>query len=131
MDIELYKKLRQSGFIREVGFEAAEMENGYARCELVLQEKHFNPIGSVHGGVIFTMADTVGGAAAVSRGRSVTTVSGDIHFLRPAMNSKKLIGESQEVKTGKNMCVYNVMISDETGRQIAMATMTYYYIQEK
>ncbi|MCD8151824.1 MAG: PaaI family thioesterase [Clostridiales bacterium] len=131
MDIELYKKLRQSGFIREVGFEAAEMENGYARCELVLQEKHFNPIGSVHGGVIFTMADTVGGAAAVSRGRAVTTVSGDIHFLRPAMNSKKLIGESQEVKTGKNMCVYNVMISDETGRQIAMATMTYYYIQEK
>ncbi len=129
MDFERLKEIRNTGFIKNVGFETTEIQEGYARGEIVLEEKHGNPIGSVHGGLIFTIADTVGGAAATSYGQFVTTVSGNINFLRPAMNCKKLIGESREIKRGKKMCVYDVMIRDETGREIALATMTYYYLE--
>ncbi len=130
MDFEKLKEIRNTGFIREVGFDTTEIHEGYARGEMTLASKHGNPIGSIHGGVIFTIADTIGGAAATSRGRYVTTLSGNINYLRPAMNCKKLIGESREIKVGKNVCVYDVIITDETGREIAMATMTYYYLKE-
>ncbi len=130
MDFEKLKEIRNTGFIREVGFDTTEIREGYARGEVALAPKHGNPSGSIHGGVIFTIADTIGGAAATSRGRYVTTLSGNINYLRPAMGCKKLIGESREVKVGKNVCVYDVIITDETGREIAVATMTYYYLKE-
>ncbi len=129
MDFEKLKEIRNMGFVKEVGFETTEIREGYAKGEIVLSEKHGNPIGSVHGGVLFTIADNVGGSAATSRGRFVTTVSGNINYLRPAINCEKLIGESREIKIGKNMCVYDVMITDEKGTEIAIARMTYYYLQ--
>ncbi len=131
MDYEKLKELRYMGFVKEVGFKTLEIREGYARGELVLTEQHGNPIGSVHGGVYFTIADNIGGAAATSRGRYVTTVSGEIHYLRPAIESKKLIAETREVKAGKNLCIYEVLITDETGRELAVATMTYQYLDRR
>ena len=130
MDFEKLKALRNMGFNKIIGFNTTELREGYAKIEVVLDERHANPIGSTHGGVIYAMADAAGGAAATSRGRYVTTVSGNMNYLRPAMNCKKLIAETNEIKIGKKMCVYGVTITDETGRLIATATMTYYYLKE-
>ncbi len=130
MDYEKLINQRAVGFSRDTGITTLEIREGYARGEIVLEEKHYNPRGSIHGGVLFTLADSIGGAAAASRGRYCTTVSGDIHFLRPAIDSKKLIAEAKEVKAGKNICVYEVMITDETGRELAVSTLTFYYLGE-
>lgn len=130
MDFEKLKKIRNKGFIKDVGLNLTEISDGYAKGELVIEPRHMNPIGSVHGGLIYTIADTVGGSAATSRGRWVTTVSGEMHYLRPAMNCKKLIGESIEVKLGKQLSVYDVMIRDENDVEIAKATLTYYKLRD-
>lgn len=130
IDYEKLKEIRNMGYIKHTGIRTVELREGYAKCEIILDERHANPIGSTHGGVLFTLVDTVGGAAATSRGRYVTTVSGNINYLRPAMNCKKLIGESREIKVGKKMCVYDVMITDENDREIAKATMTFFYLDK-
>ncbi len=131
MDYEKLIEKRNVGFIQDLGFRTTEIREGYARGELVLEERHGNPIGSIHGGVMFTIADTVGGSAAVSRGRYVTTVSGEMHYLRPAIGCAKLCAESREIKVGKKLCLYEVMITDETGRELAIATMTYQYLDKR
>ena len=130
IDYEKLKEIRNMGYIKHTGIRTVELREGYAKCEIILDERHANPIGSTHGGVLFTLVDTVGGAAATSRGRYVTTVSGNINYLRPAMNCKNLIGESREIKVGKKMCVYDVMITDENDREIAKATMTFFYLDK-
>lgn len=128
MDFEKLKELRNVGFNREVGIVTAAISEGYARVEVEIGSQHVNPIGSVHGGVLFTIADTTAGAAATSRGRYMTTMSSSMNFLRPAIGCKKLTGESREIKVGKQVCVYEVTITDETGREIAVATMTFHAI---
>lgn len=130
MDFKKLVELRNMGFNKDIGISFLDITAGYAKGELVLGERHMNPIGSVHGGVMYTMADIVGGTAATSRGRYVTTVSGNMYYLRPAINCKKLIAETKEIKTGKNMCVYQVMITNENGTELAMATLDYYYLRE-
>ncbi len=130
MDYEILKSHRNKGFTKEVGFVTTEIREGYARGELTIQEKHMNPVGSVHGGVLLTIADNLGGTAATSRGRFVTTLSANIQYLRPAIDSKKLYGETTEVKLGKNISVYEVMITDDAGREIAKATLDYCYLGE-
>ena len=132
MDYNKLKEFRNSapGLIKELGLQAVEVSAGYARMEMDIDERHVNPIGSVHGGAIFTLADSAGGTAAMSRGSFVTTVNGSINYLNPAINVKKLIADTRELKAGKNILVYDVAIRDERGQVIAEARMTYYSLHQ-
>lgn len=132
MDYNKLKEFRNnaSGLRKELGTQVIEISAGYARMEMDIDERHLNPIGSVHGGAIFALADSAGGTAAMSRGSFVTTVNGSIHFLNPAINVKKLIAETQELKAGKNILVYDVAVRDENGQAIAEACMTYYSLHK-
>lgn len=130
-----YKKLMEfrnsaSGLRKELGLQVVEVSAGYARMEMDIDERHVNPIGSVHGGAIFALADSAGGTAAMSRGSFVTTVDGSIHYLNPAINVKKLIADTRELKAGKNILVYDVAVRDEKGQAIAEAHMTYYSLHQ-
>lgn len=128
MDFEKLKELRNVGFNKAVGVVTTEISEGYAKAEIEIGPQHINPIGSVHGGVLFTIADITAGAAATSRGRYMTTMSSNMNFLRPAINCKKLYGETREIKLGKQVCVYEVTITDDAGREIAIATVTFHCV---
>ncbi|MCI8895499.1 MAG: PaaI family thioesterase [Lachnospiraceae bacterium] len=119
------------GFTKEMGMVVTAVAEGYAQVEMELDARSHNPIGSTHGGVIFAIADTAGGVAATSRGSCVTTVEGSINYLNAAMQgTKKLIAATRELKAGKNILVYDVTVSDETGRVIAEARMSYFSLHK-
>lgn len=119
------------GFTRQMGMKVTEISDGFARVEMNIDEKSANPIGSVHGGVIYALADTAGGVAATSKGSFVTTVTGNINYLNPAIGVKKLIATTRELKVGKNVLVYDVSITDEKERSIAEARMTFYSLHKE
>ena len=130
-----YRKLLEfrnnsPGLAKELGLNVTEVSEGYAKIEMELDERHANPIGSIHGGAIFTLADTVGGVAATSHGSFVTTVTGSINYLNPAIGVKKLIADTRELKAGKNVLVYDVTVRDENDHVIAEARMTYYSLHK-
>ncbi|CAL9670788.1 hypothetical protein SUDANB105_07497 [Streptomyces sp. enrichment culture] len=49
---------------RTLGFALDEVESGRAVLSLVPGEEHYNPIGSVHGGVYATLLDSAAGCAS-------------------------------------------------------------------
>ncbi len=49
-----------------IGLNFSECENGYSRCALEVNEKLFNPHKVLHGGVVYSLADTGMGAALYS-----------------------------------------------------------------
>ncbi|MCI8659227.1 MAG: PaaI family thioesterase [Lachnospiraceae bacterium] len=110
-----------------LGIRTLKMNPGYAMGEMELTKQHINAVGSVHGGCIFALADTIGGAAAASHGTQITTISGDFHYLSAAMEGcKRLIAVAREIKYGKRILVYDVEVTDETGRGIAKGVFSYY-----
>lgn len=109
-----------------MGIKTTELLPGYAKGEMDVQSKFENAIGSVHGGCLFTLADTIGGAAAASYGNRMTTNSGSFYYLAAAIHVNKLYAEAKEVKHGKKICVYDVEITDEAGKLIAKGTFSYY-----
>lgn len=119
------------GFTREMGMKVTDISDGYARVEMEIDARSANPIGSVHGGVIYALADTAGGVAATSKGSFVTTVTGDINYLNPAIGVTKLVATTREVKVGKNILVYDVSITDEKENSIAEARMTFYSLHKE
>ncbi len=125
------QKNELEGFGKEVGVKIVDISEGYAKCEIEIDERHLNPGKSVHGGCIYTLADIVGGVAAWSRGNYVVTTSGSINYLNPAIGCNKLIGIAREIKYGKTLCVYDIEILDENNRMIARVTNEYYNMGSK
>lgn len=109
-----------------LGIRTTEMKEGYARGELVVRREFENAIGSVHGGCLFSLADTVGGSAAASYGLRTTTLSSDFHYLSPGIGQKKLYAEAKEIKRGKKISVYDVEITGEDGKLLAKGTFTFF-----
>ena len=69
-----------------LGFTLREVESGRAVFEIVPAEFHYNPIGTVHGGVYATLLDSAAGCALHSLlpdGVGYTSLDLTVKFLRP------------------------------------------------
>jgi len=67
-----------------VGFEVREAGNGRTVVTLQSGPRHFNPMGTLHGGILCDIADTAMGVAFASTlapGESFTTVELKINYL--------------------------------------------------
>ena len=113
-------------FASYLGIWTTEIRKGFAAGEMTVQDYFENAVSSVHGGCIFALADTIGGAAAASYGYRMTTVSGDFHYLSPAMEVKQLRAVAKEIKCGKRMFVCDVEIVSEQEKLSAKGTFSYY-----
>lgn len=114
------------GFAKTTGVRLTEVDVGWAKGKVEIGPQHMNPIGSVQGGVIFTLADLVAGAAAFSYGSAHTTVSSDVHFLSPAIGTKTLFAEAQTIKAGKRIVVLDVRVKDEKDALISYMSLTFF-----
>jgi uncharacterized protein (TIGR00369 family) len=70
---------------RLIGFALKAVKQGHAVFEMEVDERHHNPMGTLHGGVYCDLADAAMGiayAATLGEGESFTTVELKINFLR-------------------------------------------------
>lgn len=127
---EHFKKeiMEKEGFIKEMGMELLALEEGYCKGRIVLKEKHLNPLGSAHGGLIFALADTIGGMAAMSYGDKVVTLNASVCFLNPAIDTEYIEAEATVIRDGRTTAIYDVMIRTTEEVDIAKVTLTYYKV---
>lgn len=128
MDYERLIQIRNenNNYARYLGIRTLEIREGYAKGEMKVKVEHQNIIKSVHGGCIFSLADTVAGSAAASHGNFMTTLSGNINYLSPALKVDKITAEAREIKKGKNICVYEVEVRSETKELLAKGSFSYF-----
>lgn len=121
------KEIENNGFIALSDIKIKNITEGEMFIEL--KDKHLNPHGFAHGGLIYTLADTAMGVSLIDIGQFVT-VNSNINFLKPA-KCKKLISKVEKVKAGKNIAVLNCNIYNEKKELIATITGTYYKYNKK
>lgn len=117
------------GFTMVNGIKITKVSEGYAEGEIEITDKHLNMSKGIHGGCIFSLADSVAGSAVWSRGHKATTSNSNINFLRPTFGVKKLTAKAREIKNGNNLLVYDVDVEDEKSRLVAKATVTYFNLK--
>src|SRR3712207_555531 len=91
-------------------------------------EFHYNPLGSVHGGVISTLLDTAAACAVhttLAVGELYTSVDLTAKFLRPVtVDSGLLTCEGTVIQRGRRTALAQAQLTDEAGRLVAPATST-------
>ena len=119
------------GFIQLLDMRISELSDGYCKGEMPLRPEILNPLGNVHGGCTFALADTIGGSAALTHGNSVVTVDSSIHYLTPACNTEKLVAEAKEIKYGSTIAVYEVNVYKADGTMVATSIQSYFVFSDK
>lgn len=117
-------------YLQSNDMKVTELERGYAKVEMDIDDNIFNIHGFVHGGAVFSLADSVAGAASFTTGRDSVTLTGNINFMKPG-TGKKLIGIANEIQAGKTIGVYEVFIFNEENDMLSRATFTYYFLDKK
>ncbi|HKF25747.1 MAG TPA: PaaI family thioesterase [Candidatus Acidoferrum sp.] len=109
-----------------IGFEVPEAGNGRTVVTLESGPQHFNPMGTLHGGILCDIADTAMGVAFASTlapGESFTTVELKINYLRPVRRAK-LRAEGRVVQRGRTIGYVECEVTDENGKLIAKSNST-------
>jgi len=82
--------------------------------------------GSLHGGTLMALADTVGAAATVLNlppGAGTTTLESKTNFMA-AGRSGVVRAESTPLHRGKRTMVWQTRVTDESGRLLSVTTQT-------
>jgi uncharacterized protein (TIGR00369 family) len=109
-----------------IGFRAVALNDGEVVLEFEAGEKHTNPMGTLHGGVLCDVADLAMGMAFASTledDESFTTLELKINFFRPVWK-EKLLAYGKIVKRGKSVGMVECDIKNETGSLVARVSST-------
>ncbi|MGN0362946.1 MAG: PaaI family thioesterase [Bilifractor sp.] len=118
---------QHNSFGRLLGIEILDFREGYAKAVMPVRPEFLNPLGTVHGGCLYSLADTVGGNASATFGYITPTVSGDLHFIRPAKGIDKVYGEAEMIKHGRTLGVYRITLyGPDESTVLATGTFTYF-----
>jgi len=111
---------------RLIGFVLKSIEPGHAIFEMEADERHHNPMGTLHGGIYCDLADAAMGfayAATLAEGETFTTIELKINFLG-AVRKATLTAEARVVKTGSTLGYVECEVKDQTGKMVAKAAST-------
>ena len=109
-----------------IGFSLAAIEPGRALVEFEATERHANPMGTLHGGVLADIADAAMGmayAALLGEGETFTTLELKINFTKPVWTGK-LRAEGRVVSAGRTVGLVECDVRDAKDRLVAHATST-------
>lgn len=123
----LIDRIKQdTGFIQKTNLHMIELEEGYAKGEVKVDETLLNGMDMVHGGCLFSVMDTVAGIAAMTYGNQVTTLNGQVHFLRAAKECEYLYAAAQVVKAGRTIINCNVEVMTEKEKVVCQGSLEYF-----
>ena len=109
-----------------IGLRLIAIEPGRARFEIDADDRHHNPMGTLHGGILCDIADSAMGmayASTLGEDESFTTLELKINFLRPVTRAR-LTAEGTIVQQGRTAGMTECTVTDDRGRLIARATST-------
>lgn len=111
-----------------IGFAPTELERGRVVFESAPDERHYNLIGSVHGGYAATLLDSCMACAVHSMleaGWSYTTLELKVNFVRALTAATGAVrAEGKLVHLGRRVATAEGRLTDAQGRLLAHATTT-------
>ncbi len=112
-------------FARFIGVELTKVDQDYCEGVLHLSQENLNYLGIVHGGGMATLADTVSGIAACTRGQGVVTLNYEFNFHRPGTGSI-IRCVATPVKTGRHISIFHCALTGDSGELVASGAFTFY-----
>ena len=118
--------LEKDHFTRWLGLEIEAHGPGYCRLRYQVREEMTNGFGVVHGGIVFSAADSAFAFACNAYGQVTVALEVSINFTRPVSVGDRLWVEAREIYLGRKTGVYDIRTTNERGELVALFKGTAY-----
>ena len=111
-----------------VGFDLVELGEGRASFELDPGERHYNPLGTVHGGIAATLLDSAMGVAVhttLDEGQTYTTLELNVNYVGAmTQDTGPVVATGSVIHRGGRVATAEARLTDANGRLLAHGTST-------
>lgn len=113
-------------FSKWMGLEIDKIDTGYCKLHYTVRKEMLNGLGTIHGGVIFSAADSAFAFACNSHGIFTVALDVSITFTRPAKEGDILYVEATEIHLGNKTGLYDIKTTNTEGKLVAQFKGTAY-----
>ena len=117
---ELDSILSASPLLQSLGGRVVDWGPGWSEVRLSTRESFANIGGTVHGGILASVADSAFEVACNSHGRVAVAVALSCHYNAPAALGVDLVAIAEEVDRGRRTASYRVEVTDDEGRRVGV-----------
>ncbi|HXP50338.1 MAG TPA: hydroxyphenylacetyl-CoA thioesterase PaaI [Bacteroidia bacterium] len=123
--------LERDAFSKWMGLQVDEIAVGYCKLHYRVKDNMLNGFSNIHGGILFSAADSAFAFACNSHGIFTVALDVTISFTRPAKTGDLLTVEAKEIYLGKKTGLYDIKTTNEKGELVALFKGTAYRTSTK
>src|SRR5690554_2304567 len=114
------KMMEKDAFSQWMKLEVLEIKAGFCKLKTTISPDMVNGFEIAHGGIAYSLADSALAFAANAYGKQCVSIETSISHTRPAKIGDTLIATCTELNRGKTIGVYQVKITNQENKTIAL-----------
>ena len=125
-----FRQVEEEPFAKKFGIRLIEVQEGYAKVEMVFTSDMANMFGMAHGGAIFSLIDAAFEIASNSHGTMAVALSMNINYLASPEKGSLLTAEAREINKTKKTAAYEIRATDDSGKLLASCQSLVYRLEK-
>lgn len=122
--------LQKDPFSQWMGIEVVDVKRGYCKLKCTISKQMLNGFDVVHGGIIFSLADTALAFSAATTGRVALALDNSISYTKKALLNDTLIATSEAINITYRTGLFIINITNQSSEIIAVMKGTVYRTSE-
>ena len=123
--VQILKEVKNDPYAQSLGIQLTEFEAGFAEATLEVQSHMVNAYGTVHGAIIYALADHAFSLACNAYGKTSLGLSTTIQFIESAKPGDKLVARATELKRNYRTGFYRIDVLHEQNLIATMEAVSY------
>lgn len=112
--------MEQDAFSKWLNIKVIEVKEGYSKIKMIIRKEMVNGFLVVHGGIVFSLADSAFAFACNNRNNLSLALECNISFLKQVNIGDELTAEVKEIHNGKSTGVYSINVINQDNQQVAL-----------
>ena len=109
-----------------LGLQFVRLEEGRVTLTALIEQKHCNLYGFVHGGTLSSISDIAMGVACMSQGKRVVTIDMSVSYIKNAPSGSELTAIGTVISSGRT--IMRAVGEIYCGEQLLVRSQASYYV---
>lgn len=123
--------MAEDAFSQWMGIKVLEVKPGYVKLKMDIRGEMNNGFQVTHGGIAYAFADSALAFASNNHGRIALALENNISYLRKVNSGDTITAVTEEVRIGRTIGVYNILITNQEDKKIALFRGTVYRTSDR
>ena len=126
----ILKQIEAEPFAKKFGIRLLDVQEGYAKTQMVFTPDMENMFGMAHGGAVFSLIDAAFEVASNSHGTMAVALNMNINYLASPDKGAALTAEATETNKTKKTAAYDIRATDDSGKLLATCQALVYRLDK-